>query len=213
MLNHPRIADKLVRSTSERKESLRRDMLYKRLRLPFEEVLTLSSLVQKRFLAHPQVHAAHRLALYASFQNEVLTDLILEYAISHKKEVFFPRVIKGMKGLNFIKVKGKEDLSPGSYDIREPLHGSEANIAAPSSFDIVVVPGIAFDVQGNRLGYGKGYYDKVLAEIKGRSFLAAIAYNMQIVKTLPEEGHDVKMDMIFTESMTLDIERSDEFGQ
>ena len=194
-------------SIIEKKDSLRNDILQKRLRLPFEEIFELSSTIQKKFLEIRELKGAKRLALYASFKNEVLTETILEYAVAHRQEVFFPRIVREKKGLTFLKVHGKEDLASGSYDIKEPVHSHrgihQPEIAVSSSLDIIVVPGIAFDTNGNRLGYGKGYYDKVLGSIKETCLIVALAFDFQIVNTIPAEAHDIKMDKIITESRVI----------
>jgi len=186
---------------------LRNDILQKRLRLPFEEIFELSSIIQKKFLGIRELKGAKRLALYASFKNEVLTETILEYAVAHRQEVFFPRIVREKKGLMFLKVHDKEDLASGSYDIKEPVHSHrgihQPEIAVSSSLDIIVVPGIAFDTNGNRLGYGKGYYDKVLGSIKETCLIVALAFDFQIVNTIPAEAHDIKMDKIITESRVI----------
>ncbi|MBI3399469.1 MAG: 5-formyltetrahydrofolate cyclo-ligase [Deltaproteobacteria bacterium] len=199
-------------SIAEKKDSLRRDILQKRFKLPFEEVFKLSSIIQKRFLDLRELRNARRLALYASFKNEVLTDDIFEYAISHGKEVFFPRVVRGERGLIFLKVHGEKDLAPGSYEIQEPPRDGRET-APLSSFDIIIVPGVAFDTSGNRLGYGKGYYDKAVEDVKEGCLIAALAFNFQILDRVPAETHDVKITKIVTESRVLHIERGEYIGQ
>lgn len=195
-------------SIAEKKKSLRRDILQQRLRLPFEEVFKLSSIIQKKFLELNELKDVRRLALYASFKNEVLADTILEYATSHGKEVFFPRVVRGKKGLIFLKVHGKKDLAPGSYEIEEPSHDRGETAPVPS-FDMIIVPGVAFDTNGNRLGYGKGYYDKALENAREGCLIAALAFDFQILDRIPAEAHDVKMAKIVTESRVLNIERGE----
>lgn len=195
-------------SIAEKKDSLRKNILQKRLRLPFEEVFEISSIVQKRFLGLKELESAKRLALYASFKNEVLTDAIFEYALAHGKEVFFPRVARGKRGLAFLRVHGKKDFTQSSYEIHEPAHDRGLDIAEPSSFDgIIIVPGVAFDRDGNRLGYGKGYYDKALDGINKECLVAALAFDFQIVDRIPAEAHDIKMDKIITESRAINTDR------
>lgn len=189
---------------------MRKDVLQKRLRLPFEEIFEISSIIQKRFLGLKELESAKRLALYASFKNEVLTDAIFEYALSHGKEVFFPRVVRGKRGLVFLRVHGKKDFTQGSYDLHEPAHDRGLDIAELSSFDgIIIVPGAAFDKNGNRLGYGKGYYDKALCGINKECFVAALAFDFQIIGKVPAETHDIKMHKIITESRVINTERGD----
>lgn len=171
--------------------------------MPFEDIFEASSIIQKRFLSLSEWENASRLALYASFKNEVLTDNILESSLAHGKEVFFPRVVKEKKGLTFLKVHGKKDFTQGSYEIREPAHDRPLETGTPSSFDIIVVPGIAFDMNGNRLGYGKGYYDRALGNIKKRGLIMALSFDFQIVDKVPVEKHDIKVDRIVTESRAI----------
>lgn len=196
-------------SIAEKKDSLRREVLQRRLRLPFEEVFQLSTLIQERFLAIRELQYAKQLALYASFKNEVLTDAVLGYAIAHGKEVFFPRIVSGKRGLVFLKVHGRKDFSQGSYKIHEPAHDRELDITTPSSFDIMIVPGVAFDTAGNRLGYGKGYYDRVLGSVKQGCLVAALAFDFQLLDKVPAEVHDIKMGRIITESRTINTAKSD----
>lgn len=199
-------------SIAEKKDSLRDDILQRRLRPPFEEIFKISSIIQKRFLGIRELRSAKKIALYASFRNEVLTDAIFEHALAHGKEVFFPRVVRGKKGLVFLKVRGKKDFTQGSYKIYEPAHDLGLETAEPSSFDIIVMPGVAFDTNGNRLGYGKGYYDKALCSISKECLVAALAFDFQIAERVPAEAHDIKMDKIITESRVINIERGDLSG-
>ncbi|MBI5048171.1 MAG: 5-formyltetrahydrofolate cyclo-ligase [Deltaproteobacteria bacterium] len=196
-----------VLSIVEKKDSLRSGILQKRFRLPFEEVFKLSTIIQKKFLAGiRELEHAKRLALYASFKNEVLTDSIFEYAVTHGKEVFFPRIVREKKKLMFLRVHGKEDMARGSYDIKEPVHHRENHPddrQAAAALDIIVVPGLAFDTNGNRLGYGRGYYDKALGSLKAKCLMVALAFDFQILDKIPAETHDVKMDRIITENRVI----------
>lgn len=176
---------------------MRCELLEMRRRLSFEEVWSLSALVQKRFVSLSFFKKARRLSLYASFQNEVLTDDIFRIAAGEGKEVFYPRVTRGDKRhLGFFKVRHLKELSSGSYDIPEP--GEREEKVTPGTFDLVVVPGVAFDESGGRLGYGKGYYDMALKGLECP--VVALAYEFQVVKeAIPVEDHDVPVEAIATE--------------
>lgn len=189
---------------SMKKERLRGEFLEARRKMAFEEVFRLSSLVQKRFLGSDFFRPSRRLALYSSFQNEVLTDEIFQTAIGLGKEVFYPRVVRGAGRLAFFRVNRLSDLSPGSYEVPEPGEGAEAKVG-PDSFDLVVVPGVAFDLKGSRIGYGKGYYDKFLKNV--RSVIVALAYGFQVLsEDIPAEPHDMQVSAIVTERRTLRIQ-------
>ena len=189
--------------TSNSKEYVRDLLLTRRLRLPFEEVCRRSLRVEERFVTLPEFGSARTIALYSSFRNEVLTDRIFSRAVTEGKEVFFPRVARVVRGephLEFFRVNEREEMSPGSYDVLEPPKNGERREAG--DFDCMVVPGVAFDVSGARIGYGKGYYDRALNDAGCPKI--ALAFDFQLLgENLPAAGHDVKMDSIVTESRVL----------
>lgn len=193
-----------------------------------EEVKALSALVQRRFISSAEFGAAARLALYAGTGGEVLTDVVLSEALTEGKEVFYPRLVSraGNEGdglgneaeaqgqrqaqrprIAFFRVKVPGDLSPGSYGIPEPRPepGGQTE-AGIETFDCIVVPGVAFDLTGARLGRGKGHYDSALSVITGtRPSVVALAFDAQVilVDELPVEEHDVRVSVIVTESRTI----------
>ena len=207
-------------SSSELKERLRGEFLARRASLAFEDVRRMSSRVAERLLSLPSYRSARRVALYSSFRGEVLTDEIFQHALSSKREVYFPKVSRAARAIIFCRVTGPEDLGPGSYDIAEPAGIHDA--ASPAELDLIVVPGVAFDLTGARLGYGKGYYDASLkpagaGEAAGREKAAgappcpvvALAYEFQIYAgTIPVEDHDVRVDTLVTEKRVYDFRPS-----
>ncbi|MBI5455285.1 MAG: 5-formyltetrahydrofolate cyclo-ligase [Deltaproteobacteria bacterium] len=179
------------------KERVRSELLERRREMAFEDVYRKSSLIQRRLIDSPFYAVARALLLYSSFSNEVLTDEVFERAIRDGKEAAYPRVLRGGgRHLAFFKVKSLKELAPGSYDIPEPAEREERAFAG--SFDLVVVPGVAFDEKGGRLGYGKGYYDRALSGV--RCPIVALAYDFQVLKEeIPVEPHDVRVSAIVTE--------------
>jgi len=180
------------------KAQLRTQLLERRRRLAFEEVWRLSAIVQARLLATGLYADAKRLALYASFRNEVLTDEVFQDADSKGMDVSYPRIVKGAdRRIAFFKVAHLSELATGSYEIKEP---GRKEVELPlESLDLIVVPGVAFDRAGHRLGYGKGYYDMALAG--ARCPVVALAYDFQVVEgRLPSEPHDVPVSAIVTET-------------
>ncbi|MFZ3072946.1 MAG: 5-formyltetrahydrofolate cyclo-ligase [Thermodesulfobacteriota bacterium] len=178
----------------EEKRRLRAIMLERRLKVPFEEVFELSRRVQENFISTPEFKDSKRIALYASFRNEVLTDDILTAAVKERKEVFFPKLL-GPDKIAFFAVRAKTELVQGSHDIPEPVRfGREENAA---TFDLMVAPGVVFDENGGRIGYGKGYYDRILSEARCRA--VALAFDFQVITKVPSEEHDMTVDAIVTE--------------
>ncbi|MBI5561742.1 MAG: 5-formyltetrahydrofolate cyclo-ligase [Deltaproteobacteria bacterium] len=185
------------------KTLLRAQLMEARRSLSFEDVYRLSGLIQKRFLAMPLYGDAGQIALYSSFRNEVLTDEVFGRARAGGKAVSFPRIVgDGARKIAFFKVAALGELAAGSYEIREP---SASDIEAePESLELVVVPGVAFDRLGGRLGYGKGYYDMALSRV--RCPIVALAYDFQVLGTpIPVEPHDVKVAAIVTETRVIRV--------
>ncbi len=196
-----------VGENTVKKQSLRSEFLALRDSIGIAEVRRLSQVVQRSFMDTPEFSQSKKLALYASCRNEVGTYDILTEAIRLGKEVCFPRTIVKVKDkkegsrIAFFKVGSRDELVPGCYDIPEPPVDAGREYL-PDEFDLIVVPGIAFDMKGTRLGYGKGYYDRALARVKCP--VVAIAFNAQILKIdLPCEPHDVGVDMIVTEDSVI----------
>jgi len=128
-----------------------------------------------------------------SFSSEARTDLVIERLLELGQEVFCPRV----DGKDMYAVRYGEDFSLSKYGVREPV-GEIYN----GEMDIVILPMLAVDGQGNRLGYGGGYYDKWLAAHPNCKRVA-IVFDMQLLKEVPSEETDQKMDMIITDKQVL----------
>lgn len=173
--------------------------------MAFEDVYAKSSRIQRRFMRSALFRSARRISLYSSFQNEVLTDEVFQGAAGEGKEVYFPRVMDGgRRHLAFFRVERLNELSPGSYDIPEPGRGEART--GPGFFDLIIVPGVAFDLWGARVGYGKGYYDTALKGLKSPA--VAFAYEFQVLREkIPVEPHDERVSLIITEKRTIRPER------
>src|SRR5262245_2960453 len=171
----------------EKKHSLRAAAITQRSLFPQSESLTRSRLIQARVLQFPPYLLCRSVALYSPFQNEVETGQIRDHALATGKNVFFPRL--GTKNsLELIQIGRTTEFSPGRFGILEPM--GEKQLAARDQQELVVfVPGVAFDLRGNRLGRGKGWYDRVIKDLDG-GILVALAYDFQIVDEVPAEEWD-----------------------
>ncbi|MEK6760241.1 MAG: 5-formyltetrahydrofolate cyclo-ligase [Deltaproteobacteria bacterium] len=185
------------------KKRLRSHYLEMRREMAFEEVWRLSAIIQKRFLETPIYRRSGRLSLYSSFKNEVLTDELFRRAVADGKEVCYPRVGRSPdRHLVFHRVTDLKSLVPGAYDIPEPAGVGPA--VDPSTFDLIVVPGVAFDAAGARIGYGNGYYDIALQGCTAR--VVGLAYESQVLKEIiPVEAHDVRVSAIITEKRVVEV--------
>jgi 5-formyltetrahydrofolate cyclo-ligase len=165
-------------------------MLGRRNRLGQGEIIKLSKRVQEFVIRSKEFKSAQVVGAYYAFGSEVKTDLILEKAKALGKKVALPSV-EGTS-LTFYELSSGKYLVKGRFGIMEPLPYGPVD-----RMDLLVVPGIAFDNKGYRLGYGKGYYDKFLA--KKSIFSIGLAYSFQLLESLPRGKYDKKLDAIATE--------------
>jgi 5-formyltetrahydrofolate cyclo-ligase len=133
---------------------------------------------------------------YASFGSEFDTSFLLERVLTDKKNLIMPRVDKETHQLKLHRVQHLDELVAGQWGIREPR--VEAKIAMPNEIDFILVPGVAFDSAGFRIGYGKGFYDKLLFSVNPASTRLSAAFDCQIIDAVPNETHDQRVDIIIT---------------
>ncbi len=181
------------------KKSIREEILAKRKHLALDTCLARSLKAQESLVAMPEFIAASTVGLYSPIHNEVFTEEIFRAARAGGRQVVYPRVSGG--SLEFVAVEDRTQLKRGAFGVLEPS-GSEAVMS--QALDLLVVPGVAFDLVGYRLGYGKGFYDRVLHGEKRPGLLVGLCFELQLVAELPFEAHDVKMDRIVTEDRILD---------
>ncbi len=151
--------------------------------------------------------ARHVLA-YCSMPDEVGTGGILKTALNQGKRLALPRCLKGRQCFDPVEIRDLEaDLETGLFrGLREPAaHLPAWNFEADGGFDLIVVPGVAFDRKGNRLGFGAGMYDRFLETLRPTPRLVALAYHLQIVERIENEPHDWRMDAIVTEAGTIRV--------
>ncbi|MBP1868162.1 5-formyltetrahydrofolate cyclo-ligase [Clostridium tertium] len=139
--------------------------------------------------------------IYISFSNEINTRNIIEKAFKDKKNVFIPKVYKNDKLMKAIKLNSIDELKKNSMGILEPI--DDSNYIEKENIDLIVVPGVVFDKECNRIGYGGGYYDRYLKDIKSKENKIALAYDLQIVDKIESEVHDIKVDYIITNTRAL----------
>ncbi len=145
-----------------------------------------------RIEALPQFAAARTVALYCSTADEVDTLAAID-RWSLSKRVVLPVVEGG--GMAFVAYDRARGLCPGAFGISRPV-GEE--VCLPGEIDLMVVPGVAFDRAGHRLGRGAGYYDRYLGAVapERRPYLVGLCFPWQLVDTIPAEPHDIRMDKV-----------------
>ncbi|MDT8442410.1 MAG: 5-formyltetrahydrofolate cyclo-ligase [Desulfuromonadales bacterium] len=180
------------------KRSLRQTLLARRRHSSQHDCLARSLKIQERLLLSAVYAAADCIALYSAVQNEVQTEEIARQAIVAGKRLVYPRVAGAT--LVFESVNALTELRPGAFGVAEPTQGAAVDHAA---IDLLVVPAVAFDARGHRLGYGKGFYDRALAACTGRTVAVGLAYDFQLVTELPIDAHDRAVCAVMTETKTV----------
>lgn len=193
---------------AEEKVSLRKLILEKRRALSDHERRKKSLLIRQRLLNLEEFRVARIVHFFLSFRGEVLTDDLVRQALALGKRVVVP-VVKGPDELIFSELRSyPEEVEPGAFGIPEPKEGYIRPMA-PTAIDLFVLPGVAFDREGNRLGYGAGYYDRILGKaawpkISDRVPRIALAFELQLVDRVPSSVQDLRVDKIVTEERVIE---------
>ncbi len=150
----------------------------------------------ERLMALSREVGARVVGVYAATADEADPGEFARRWLQAGGSVAWPRVEEA-GGLGFHRVRSADDLVPGFRGIREPA--AAAPRVAPAELDLLVVPGVAFDRRGGRIGQGGGYYDRLLADPALRALRVGLAYAAQVVACVPAEGHDREVEVVLTE--------------
>ena len=184
------------------KNLVRKKIKEKRENLKQDEKEKLSSVIREKFLNLSEVKNAEVVMSYMDFKNEVETRKINEILCERGKKVLVPRVSEDKEKIIPAEVTGK--YKKGSFGIDEAIGKDYFS----KDIDIVIVPGIAFNEKGGRIGFGKGYYDKFFSErekMGDKILKISLAYDFQIDNCFKEEEHDKNVDMIVTEKRIIKL--------
>jgi 5-formyltetrahydrofolate cyclo-ligase len=181
------------------KQIVRKTVFRSRQQLVSSDHVRLSRQIQERFQDQPYFQQAQTLGLYSAINREVATDLLGVVALRCAKQISYPRVVGA--DLYFHQVAAADELQSGAFGVAEP--SASANCIAIEDLDLLVVPGVAFDVRGYRLGYGKGFYDRYLVGRPQSLTTVGFAFEFQLFEQLPVEEHDQPLDYIVTETRVI----------
>lgn len=181
------------------KESLRKELLKRRDSIPPEVRKSKDRLILERLLSLDEIKRAGVLFLFASFRSEIDTRGMTMRLLDEGKRVVFPKVDREGRGLLLYEVKDIAELIPGYMGIPEPSVLTGERVVDINGVDVVIIPGAGFDAEGNRIGYGGGYYDRLLSSLTRDVPVVAPAYEEQIVVAVPAESHDIRADIIVTD--------------
>lgn len=181
------------------KKQLRKSLLTKRSALTEVERNAYDQAIFRNLTAMPELHAAETILLYLDFRGEVSSDPIIRWGLAEGKRICAPKTVVDERRLIPIRITDADDLIVGAYNIREPRDSEQARVEI-AAIDAVILPGVGFDRQGGRLGYGGGYYDRFLPQLRDDVVKIAVAYELQVLPEVPLEPHDTKLDALVTEA-------------
>lgn len=196
--------------TADCKRLLRREALARRDALSPAEIETRSTAIARRVMGLPAYRRARARLLFMSVGSEVRTDRLVADSLRSRARVILPRVVGPEEALALHEVCDlKREVAPGWMGIREPIAGNCPEYS-PDEVDFILVPGLAFDRHGGRLGYGGGYFDYILSlrsDLVESGAVVAVAFALQIVDEVPRESWDVRVPIIVTEDEIIDTRR------
>ena len=181
------------------KQRLRKRAKAARKAQPDKDVVSRS--IIDRVTNLPQYVQSNTVLWYVDVRDEVRTRHALPAAIASEKTIVVPYCAGDELAL--FRLESMDELTSGEFGILEPSaerrRQPERSVKA-SSLDLIIVPGVAFDAAGGRLGHGKGYYDRLLGVIAESTVKVGVAFDCQIVASVPTDGHDIAMDIVVTQS-------------
>jgi 5-formyltetrahydrofolate cyclo-ligase len=190
----------------EAKQRLRERVLRERDAMPAQARASAAKAIAAALLDREDFAASATLLLTLPFGSEWDTRPVLDAALDRRKRVVLPRVNRPSRMLELCAVEDIErDAAPGDRGIFEP--GAHCALVPLSAVDWVLVPGVAFDTEGHRVGYGGGYYDRLLPLLRSDAARVAGAFELQVVDRVPAAMHDVAVDALVTETRSLSTAR------
>ncbi len=195
------MAEQTINPIQIEKQTLRKSIRELRRAMPAQEKIRADNAITQAVCALREIQKAHVVSLYISLPDEVATYPVRSFLLGLGKTVAVPKVEKG--NLEFYTITGDSDLEPGVFGLMEPK--TSCPLVDTKGVDVFLIPGLAFDRNGNRLGWGKGYYDRALSSTK--AIKIGLAYACQIVSGVPVTQEDRSMDCIVTESEIIRVSR------
>lgn len=186
------------------KPELRKELLRKRDAIPPEVRKAKNRLIQERILTLDEFRNAGVIFFFASFRTEFETTELIKISLAAGKRSVLPKVDREKQELVLYEIRDFSELAPGYMGIPEPA--SPETPVSMNEVELVIIPGAGFDPHGNRIGYGGGYYDRLLSGLQKYVPVIAPAYEEQIVDLIPSEPHDIRVQMIVTDRQLIRCE-------
>lgn len=179
------------------KDQIRQEILRIRNSLSENEIVSNSNIISRKVISTKEFKKSPSIGIYYPIGSEVKTFEIIKYSLATKKTIGLPRIIDSNRIVFFKIMENSFDdikITKGKYGILE----NSMSDSIIEEMDLLIIPGIAFDLQGNRIGYGKGYYDRFLSKRKA-NYIIGLAFENQIINKIPKTGYDIPVNILFTE--------------
>jgi 5-formyltetrahydrofolate cyclo-ligase len=179
------------------KKCIRKKIKEKRDSIPRIEKEKLDNIIFEKVIGSEEYKKSNNLFIFVSFESEVDTHRIIKRALKDGKNVSVPKTISREEGMAAVKINDFSELKNGAYGILEP---ENLDLRMKESLmDVCYIPGVAFDKEGGRVGYGGGYYDRFLNLVRKDTQKIALCYSFQILDKVPREEHDILVDSIISD--------------
>lgn len=186
------------------KKIIRKEMLNRRNELTKDELISKSEMIFYNLLKIEDFQNSKELLTFINVNSEVITNSMVNYFWRKNRFVAAPKVIG--KDMFFYYFSSYSQLKKGYFNIYEPLEKNEYIEDELSKDDVIIMPGLAFDRNGNRIGYGGGFYDKYLSKFEHKKI--AVAFDFQIIDNIKGDLHDIKPDYIVTDKEIICIKEN-----
>lgn len=189
---------------NQTKKHLRKTKLAKRNALSEKVHKTKSRQIKQRLFSLQDFKKAKTIAFFYGIRKEVHTAHMIQDALNAGKRILLPRCAYDKKEMHLLEIKSLNDLEKRKFGLMEPK--KRCKKVKLKEIDAIIMPAVAFDLDGHRLGYGHGYYDRLLKRKEGKAKLIGLCFELQLAKKLPIEKHDVAVDKIVTEKRAINSE-------
>ncbi len=191
----------------KQKSSLRKRILALRRAQSSQDIEKKSGDIREKLFMFIPFCQAETLLFYLAMKDEVQTERMVEESLRKGKRVVVPFIDWQRKEILPSEIRDlTEDIEIGVLKIPQPKNNSYSPFS-PANIDMVIVPGVAFDRKGNRLGFGGGFYDKFLAKLPDRTKLVALAFELQLADNVSSQSHDIAVDYLITERGVIDCKK------
>lgn len=187
------------------KKDIRKNIVNSRDKIDFTKRVQADNKIYQR-LIDSDIYRDDNIFVYISFRSEVDTKLLIIKMLRDGKNIFVPKISNNTNDMEAIRITSLNELEENRFGTLEPV--TYNNAVDPKIIDVILIPGIAFDCEGTRIGFGKGYYDKYIKRARKDVKKVGLAYDLQIVDKINKDDHDESVDYIITEEKVIKVNKS-----